>query len=87
MRRMHTFLKLLIAALVVAAPFAFPKLSPIVGPLGIIALIVLLLSGQKSEQKWEFKMPRKNRKFLDSSTTDITDLDPTNPFGTYDDYY
>ena len=84
---MYTFLKLLIAASVIAAPFAFPKLSPILVPLGIIVLIVLVLSGPKSERKWKFKVPRKNRKFLDSSTTDVTDLDPTNPFGTYDDYY
>jgi hypothetical protein len=87
MRRVLLFLKLLVAAPVVAAPFVFPKFSPILVPFGIVALIVLAMIGPRSERKWKFKAPRKSRKILGDSSPDTTDLDPTNPFGMYDDYY
>jgi hypothetical protein len=87
MRYLRLILKLLVATPVVAAPFVFPNFSPILVPFGVVALIVLALIGPKSERKWKFKTHSKRRKILDDPSPDITDLDPTNPFGMYDDYY
>jgi hypothetical protein len=79
--------KLLIATPVIASPFVFPKLAPVLVPLGVAVLVVLLLAGPKKSRKWKFKTRHKRQSFLNSGTTETADLDPANPFGMYDDYY
>jgi hypothetical protein len=78
-RRMRWFLKFFIAIPVLAAPFIFPKLSPILAPGGVIVLILLAIVGPKSERKWTWMTPEKRRASLDEPSTDS---DPTK-----DDYY
>jgi hypothetical protein len=69
------------------APFVFPKLSPILVPFGVVILIALVLIGPKRNRKWKFRTPRRSTEIFDHSPTEIVDLDPSNPFSMYDDYY
>jgi hypothetical protein len=45
------------------------------------------LMGSKNKQTSRFKRYGKRSRILDDSSPNTTDLDPTNPFGMYDDYY
>jgi hypothetical protein len=85
MRRARKVLKFFTAFAIIAAPFVFPKLAPILVPGGVLALIVLLLVGPKSERKWTWMTPARRRKSLDeNSKFDITNyFDQTNPFRTH----
>jgi len=53
-RGVRRTVKLLIALPILAAPFVFPKLSVLLVPGGVIALIVLAMVGPKSERKWKW---------------------------------
>jgi hypothetical protein len=68
-RRMRRVLKLLIALPILAAPFVFPKLSPILVPGGVLALIILAMVGPKSERKWKWMTAEQCKKFNDECGT------------------
>lgn len=82
-----TILKMLIAALFIASPFLFPNLSPVLAPAAVVVTIALAMVGPRNKRNWRFKRNGKRRRILDDSSPNTTDLDPTNPFGMYDDYY
>lgn len=78
-RRLRRLLKLPVAIIILGAPFILPKLSPILVPGGVVALIALAIVGPKSERKWTWMTPKRRRASLDESSTGS---DPTK-----DDYY
>ena len=86
-RRMRRIVKLFLAIPILLAPVIFPKLSAILVPCCIFALIILMLVGPKNDRNWKWSTYRKKRATLDDSSSDVTDLDPANPFGMHDDYY
>ena len=86
-RRLRRFIKLCLAIPILLVPIIFPKWSAILVPCSVLALVILVLVGPKGDRSWKWSTYRRNRKILDDSSSNTTDLDPTNPFGMYDDYY
>ncbi|HEY8098503.1 MAG TPA: hypothetical protein VIE65_20760 [Methylobacter sp.] len=87
-RGIRRALKFCIAVPVIAAPFVFPKLSPILVPVGIVTLIILFFVGPKSERKWKWVAPESHPRSRDEDgSPETTDLNPANPFGMHDFYH